>query len=300
MRHVTSISFPNNESLRAYCDSHSYEDYPFKVFLDRGLKTLELSEITILYGNNGSGKSTILNCIAEKVGATRSRPLFYENKWVPGIGGYEPLKDYLNRSHLEIGTDPETGLELTINNRARLITSDDIFNKINNTIKNNNISVRETNDALEKLDELHQGPVLLKGMDHFDEFTEKLNSRRQSPSQFIKEHSRKRYQIHSNGETAIDYFNEMFEENGLYFLDEPENCLSPVFQIELMKLILEARRFFNCQFVIATHSPLILSLPDALVYDLDSNPIAPKNWYELENVIIYYEFFKKNQGKFEK
>lgn len=90
----------------------------------------------------------------------------------------------------------------------------------------------------------------------------------------------------------------MLEPDGLYFLDEPENCLSPIFQLELMKIIMKAKRFFNCQFIIATHSPLILSLPDALVYDLDSKPVSSKHWYELDNVKAYFNFFYKNKDKF--
>ena len=53
-------------------------------------------------------------------------------------------------------------------------------------------------------------------------------------------------------------------KNGkLYLLDEPENSLSPKFQIELIQLINELTRFFKCQFIIVTHSPFLLSIPEA-------------------------------------
>ena len=81
-------------------------------------------------------------------------------------------------------------------------------------------------------------------------------------------------------------------------MDEPENSLAPKFQIELIQLILELSRFFNCQFIIATHSPFLLSIPEAKIYDLDAIPVITKQWYELENMKVYYEFFKQNKDKF--
>lgn len=90
------------------------------------------------------------------------------------------------------------------------------------------------------------------------------------------------------------------EEKHLYLLDEPENSLSPKFQLELIQLISDLSRFFKCQFIIATHSPFILSIPNAKIYDLDSVPVSTKKWCELENMIIYYNFFKHNDNYFKR
>lgn len=94
------------------------------------------------------------------------------------------------------------------------------------------------------------------------------------------------------------YYNDSIELDSLYLLDEPENCLSPQLQLKLVDLILETVRYYSCQFIIATHSPLILSLHNALIYDLDSSPVITKNFEELTNVKIYYEFFMKHKDKF--
>lgn len=300
MKFITSVSFPSNESLVAYMNDHAYEDWPFKVFLDRELDSLLLDDITILYGNNGSGKSTILNCLAEKVGAARNKPIFKDKKWCEKYGQYYPLMDYLDYMGISMGSDPETGFEIKFPTNMRLITSDDIFTKINNTIRSNNISVDERDAAYDEYFSKAFEPYQLRSMDDLDEFSKrnKMKKKSMTAARFIRENSRKRLEMHSNGETAISYFQDMFEPDGLYFLDEPENCLSPVFQVELIKIILEAKRFLNCQFIIATHSPLILSLPDALVYDLDENPVSSKPWYELENVKVYFNFFYKNKDKF--
>ena len=311
MKFITSVSFPSNESLVAYMNGHTYEDWPFKVFLDRELGSLLLDDITILYGNNGSGKSTILNCLAEKVGAARNKPLYREKKYLRTsayseyAGHYEetsivyyPLQDYLDYIEISKGTDPDTGFEMASPNNLRLITSDDIFTKINNTIRSNNIAIDETDKALDDYFSAKFSGYKFESLKDYEALKARNAAQKKSASKYVKENTRKKLEMHSNGETAISYFEDMFEPDGLYFLDEPENCLSPIFQLELMKIIMKAKRFLNCQFIIATHSPLILSLPDALVYDLDSKPVESKEWFELENVKAYFNFFYKNKDKF--
>ena len=103
---------------------------------------------------------------------------------------------------------------------------------------------------------------------------------------------------YSNGENAFRYFISKIEENGLYILDEPENSLSPKRQIELVKFIEEHARYLGCQFIIATHSPFILSLKGAKIYDLDENPVDIKRWTDLDNVRQYYNFFKNHENEF--
>ena len=103
----------------------------------------------------------------------------------------------------------------------------------------------------------------------------------------------------SNGETAMQYYTERITENALYLIDEPENSLSAAFQTELAGFLADSARFFGCQLVIATHSPFLLSIPGAVIYDLDSLPVQVRPWTELENVRVYYEFFKNHQEAFE-
>ena len=105
---------------------------------------------------------------------------------------------------------------------------------------------------------------------------------------------------HSNGESAFLYFAEKIQENGLYLLDEPENSLSPEKQQELLRFLEDSARFFGCQFVIATHSPFLLSMRGAKIYDMDEERVDVKRWYELENVRVYYEFFQKYKEEFER
>ena len=60
----------------------------------------------------------------------------------------------------------------------------------------------------------------------------------------------------------------------------------------------DSARFFGCQFIISTHSPFLLAIPGAKIYDLDENPVDMKRWTELENVRTYYDFFKRHEKEF--
>lgn len=82
-------------------------------------------------------------------------------------------------------------------------------------------------------------------------------------------------------------------------MDEPENSLSAPGQIELAEYLEETARCMGCQLIISTHSPFLLSMKGAKIYDLDARPADIKRWSELANVRAYYDFFKKHQKRFE-
>ena len=104
---------------------------------------------------------------------------------------------------------------------------------------------------------------------------------------------------YSNGETAFQFFEEFIRPNALYLLDEPEVSLSPSNQVRLAEKINEMARLLGCQFIIATHSPFMLGILNAKIYDLDSKDFKVSSWTELENVRYFYDFFEKHKAEFE-
>ena len=78
------------------------------------------------------------------------------------------------------------------------------------------------------------------------------------------------------------------------------NSLSAKNQLKLKKFIEDSVRFYNCQFIISTHSPFLFHLKEAKIYDIDENPVKTKNWTELDNVLVYYNFFKEHENEFKK
>ena len=102
----------------------------------------------------------------------------------------------------------------------------------------------------------------------------------------------------SNGESAYGYFMDKIRENALYLLDEPENSLSVQLQKNLAVYLEESVRFYDCQLIISTHSPFLLSIKGAKIYDLDAIPVTTKKWTELENVLVWHEFFEEHRDEF--
>ena len=126
----------------------------------------------------------------------------------------------------------------------------------------------------------------------------RIKQRRKTMTTYVTDRVGKNLQQYSNGETALAYFDRVFEPNRLYLLDEPENSLSPKFQLQLSELILQCSRYMGCQFIIASHSPFLLSMEGAQVLDMDSIPAKARPWYELENMQIYYNLFHKYNKQF--
>lgn len=102
----------------------------------------------------------------------------------------------------------------------------------------------------------------------------------------------------SNGETALMKLSELLEAPGLYLLDEPENSMSCEFQMKLASIIQYLAKYGNCQFLISTHSPFVLSIAGAKIYNLDHNPVDICKWWELGNMKHYFNLFYNSKENF--
>lgn len=254
--------------------------YPFKVLSKHGLERIDFEPITILYGGNGSGKSTALNVIAEKTKIHRDSVFNKSNFY----------GDYVDLCEMYI--------EEEIPERSRIITSDDVFDYMLN-VRNINEGIDERRDEVfkEYLD-VKYAQFQMKSLKDYDRLKQINTARSKTQSKFVRENLMDNIREFSNGENAFKYFLEKIEENGLYILDEPENSLSPKRQLELVDFIEDAARYLGCQFIISTHSPFLLAMRGAKIYDLDEEPVDVKRWTELENVRTYYEFFKQRETEF--
>lgn len=104
---------------------------------------------------------------------------------------------------------------------------------------------------------------------------------------------------YSNGESSMQFFEEFLLPGKLYLLDEPETSLSPANQIKLAEQMNDLARYFDSQFIIATHSPFVLGTLHAKIYNLDAKILQTAEWFELDNVQFFYRFFHKHQRLFE-
>ena len=94
----------------------------------------------------------------------------------------------------------------------------------------------------------------------------------------------------SHGQSLMSFFNSRFKIRGLYILDEPETALSPKSQIELLKLLRNMASAGHAQFIIATHSPILLACPDARILSFDQAPIHTVEYEDTDYYRIYKQF----------
>ena len=254
--------------------------YPYKIFPMKGLEEVELAPVTIFYGGNGSGKTTLLNIIAEKAKVIRHS----------AFNGSPFFAQYVEGCEL-------SGKQVPRN--SQILTSDDVFDYVLNIrYLNDGIDTRRTELFDEYLDRKYASHRFT-GMAQYDDWKESYDAKAKSQSQFVRDRLMRNVDMFSNGESAMKYFVDRITENALYLLDEPENSLSIGLQQDLCDYISASASHYGCQFIIATHSPILLSMPNALIYDLDSYPVETKKWTELENVRKYFEFFEKHRDQFE-
>lgn len=253
--------------------------YPYKIFPQKGLREISFAPITIFYGGNGSGKTTLLNIIAEKTKVLRHS----------AFSGSAFFSEYVAGCDIQGRSIP---------GNSQILTSDDVFDYLLNIrYLNDGIDVRREElfeDYLDRKFAHHQ----LKSMSEYEDWKESYDAKSKSQSQFVRDRLMRNVDMFSNGESAMKYFVDHITENALYLLDEPENSLSISLQQELCKYIVDSARHFGCQFVMSTHSPVLLSMKDAVIYDLDSDPVTVKPWTELENVRRYFDFFEEHRQEF--
>jgi predicted ATPase len=107
----------------------------------------------------------------------------------------------------------------------------------------------------------------------------------------LKYHGGKILNTLSHGEAILSYFSHRFHRQGLYFLDEPEAALSPSRQIAFLRLLQELASRGHAQFIIATHSPILLALPGAQIFSFDGGRIRELAYEQTTHFRIYQEFF---------
>lgn len=276
---VTSPTFKKKNFRTCYTSQ-----YPFVMFRERGLPDFAFDDITIFYGDNGSGKSTILNVIAEKLKLQRATP--YNRSAF--------FDDYVELCNFNLND--------TVPPESKIITSDDVFDKVLDIRRlNEGIDNKRNDMILEFIDE-RKNPEFnnLNGLDDYDRWksVSYARNKKTTQSQYLRSRLMRNVQERSNGESALAFFVDSIQGNALYLLDEPENSLSPSNQIQLKYFIEDCVSNHNCQFIISTHSPFLLSLRRAKIYDIDSVPVSVRRWTELEGVRVYYDFFDEHKDDF--
>jgi predicted ATPase len=236
--------------------------YPFSVPQIRSLGAIDLdAPVTFFVGENGSGKSTLLEGIAAA-------------SELPAMGG---TRDVAQDPTLEHARQLGASLRLAWKWRSRqgfFLRAEDFFGRLKDLAREEARDLREKIEAATGV-RVDDPRAAWSGAIHPDE-------------QRIASHMQ-RWDNRSHGESFMDLFGERIRPGGLYLLDEPEAPLSPRRQIALLEHLARSSRA-GAQFVIATHSPILLACPGARIYSFDAIPIARVDYATLEHVVVTRDF----------
>lgn len=240
--------------------------WPYTIPALQSLDGFDLNTpVTLLAGDNGSGKSTLLEALAVKLA-------------LPAVGRADAARDETLAALRPLAR----GIKLAFERKpaARLfLRSEDFFNFTIGLQKQreemaSELSRVETEYANRSVFAQNQARMAYAG----------------SVGDMERRYGRDLLESASHGESFLRLFQERLVPNGLYLLDEPEAPLSPMRQLALHSMIKELADEKNCQFVIASHSPILLAIEGAAVYDLDQNPPAKTGWQELPGVKLMKGF----------
>ena len=283
--YLSAFYFPGEETESDFMfglkTTYDQSVYPYGILPKAGLNEIVFRPVTILYGGNGSGKSTALNVIAEKLRLERNsaynRSRFFQ--------------DYVDRC--------KAAQDEPIPKGSRIITSDDVFDMMLDIRSINEGIDRKREELAEDYYRLKREKFQLRSLDDLDHLHLVNQARSKTKSRFIINESGKSLRERSNGESALMHFQSKIEMDTLCLLDEPENSLSPENQLVLADFLAESVRYCGNQLVISTHSPFLLALPGAKIINLDDHSRIAESWTQLKNPRTYFEFFKKHEHEFE-
>jgi predicted ATPase len=239
-------------------------EYPFQLPLIKNNPLITFnSPVTFFVGENGSGKSTLLEAIAAAIGSI--------------IVGSESIQQ---DKSLQPARNLAFHMQLVWNKRTKkgfFLRAEDFFGYA----KRMAAMKAEMQADLKEMEHQTKDRSVYAQQLAKQAFQREIHGMEQNKSDTLE-------QI-SHGESFIQLFQSRFVPGGLYLLDEPEAPLSPLRQLTLIS-ILKQMIAENAQFIIATHSPILMAFPDAEILNFDKLPIQPVAFDDLQHVEIMRGF----------
>ncbi|MBY6036588.1 AAA family ATPase [Fictibacillus nanhaiensis] len=244
-----------------YIKEKEQQGFPFTLPLLESLDSMTFNKpVTILVGENGTGKSTLIQAIADQAQSIR---IDQQNE--------NPSVRLLSNQ-----------LKLTWSIRTRdgfFLTAEDFVNYVKRVSEMREEAKRSLEEIEIEYKDRSQFAKNLASMPHNHTLYDLQNLYDDG------------LEFRSHGERFLDFFQSRLRPKGLYILDEPEVPLSPTKQLSFISLIKEMTKK-NAQFIIATHSPILMAIPDAEIISLDSLPPKTCQYEDLEHVQLTKSFLE--------
>ena len=242
--------------------------FPFSVAAVQYARDVILnSKVTIFAGDNGCGKSTLLESIAYKL----NLPLI--GGYIKSHPGFEAAR--LLQPYLTIEWKRQT-------NKGFFFRAEDFSDFINSVEKERN--------------KIAGGLSELKGVVD-DSIIDKMSESMNFKLHLMRKNYGENMQAFSHGEAYLKILQTRIGDKGIYLLDEPEAALSPLKQLSLISFILEVLKDKNAQFIIATHSPILMGIPGASLYEILETEMRLAPYTETDHYRITKGFLD-NPGRY--
>ena len=240
--------------LRNYPEDKQ-EEFPWTLPLIKNFEELKFEKpISYFVGENGSGKSTILEAIAAHTEVPLAGSFRLEED--ESLSAANELADYLRISFLDK------------TQRGFFVRAEDFIGfarNIKNEIKALDAEIAEVKESWTGGDiKLTLGAIEGEKNSLISRYTKDLEAM-------------------SHGEGFLKFFTSRITGKGLYLIDEPEAALSPTRQLSLLSLIKEKVEKTGSQFIIATHSPIIMSLPDTEIFNFAEGKVSKVQYQETQH-----------------
>lgn len=235
--------------------------FPYNIPAIKFAKQTTLNErITIFVGDNGSGKSTLLESIALSL----NLPL--TGGYIGSHAGFEAAR--LLKPYVQIDWRRQT-------KKGFFFRAEDFSDFINSVER--------------EQDKIKQSIGELKGKVD-DSIIEKMSESMNYSLYAMRKKYGENMQAFSHGEAYLTILQSRILDKGVYLLDEPEAALSPLKQLSLMAFILQALKNNNTQFIIATHSPILMGMPHATIYEIQEDRMQQVGYKETDHYRITKTF----------
>jgi predicted ATPase len=222
--------------------------------------------IIVIAGDNGSGKSTLLEAIAHKLN-------------LPTISSYSTITDETFAAARILFRDVYIKWRNKTHNGVFFRAEDYIgFVRSINTLKN------DLGKDIEEMKEYLRGQGLAHAQGALRGQINELESRYNG-----------KLEEKSHGEGFLQILTTRIHGNGVYVLDEPEASLSPMKQLALVSLLMQSAKQTDAQFIIATHSPIIMGVPNSTIYYLGSNGTEILAYEDTEHYQVYKSFLENRE-----